>query len=120
MSFFKMSRLTTRSLLHKPVTTRYPASPRQPVKDSRGQLAFDDKACVYCTACQKKCPTGAIVVERAQKTLEIDPLRCISCGYCVEICPKDSLALTTSHGVPAVDRKQKSETKFSPNKKASS
>ena len=34
----------------------------------------------------------------------LDRLRCISCGACVEACPKNSLELSTRHGVPTVTR----------------
>jgi formate hydrogenlyase subunit 6/NADH:ubiquinone oxidoreductase subunit I len=102
MAYLKMSKLAVKWVLRKPATTRYPAEPRQPFKGSRGQLVLDKNTCIYCTACQKKCPTAAIVVDRPNKTFALDRLRCISCGYCVEICPKDSLVLTTSHGNPSV------------------
>ena len=65
---------------------------------------FTKDNCVYCTVCAKKCPTGALVVNRAQKKWVIDRLRCITCGYCVEACPKDSLALAGNHAVPTVTR----------------
>jgi len=90
--------------LKKPATTRYPFTPRQPIPGSRGRLVFTRDHCVYCTVCAKKCPTGALVVNRAQKRWAIDRLLCISCGYCVEACPKKSLALSTAHGVPAVTK----------------
>jgi formate hydrogenlyase subunit 6/NADH:ubiquinone oxidoreductase subunit I len=101
MPFLKMSKLVSKWLFSKPATQQYPVEPRIPIAGSRGKLVLDKDTCVYCTACQKKCPTGAIVVDRPNKTLSIERLRCISCGYCVEICPKDSLNLTTDHGNPA-------------------
>jgi len=67
-------------------------------------LVFTKDNCVYCTVCAKKCPTGALLVNRAQKKWAIDRLRCITCGYCVEACPKKSLEMATGHGSPAVTR----------------
>lgn len=104
MAYFEMSRLALKWALTKPPTSRYPYEPRRVISGSRGQLVFTKENCVYCTVCAKKCPTGALTVIRAQKRWIIDRLRCISCGYCVEVCPKDSLALSTSHGTPAVTR----------------
>jgi len=103
-----MSWLAVKWALSKPPTTRYPFVPRRAIAGSRGQLVFTRDNCVYCTACAKKCPTGALTVERAQKRFVLDRLRCISCGCCVEICPKDSLALSTSHGSPATTQNNES------------
>lgn len=104
MAYFQMSLLALKWLVAKPVTSRYPFEPRQPLLGSRGQLQFARETCVYCTVCAKKCPTGALVVNRANKSWTIDRLLCISCGYCVEACPKKSLELTTAHGTPTVTK----------------
>ena len=104
MAYFEMSRLALKWVLTKPVTSRYPFEPRQAIAGSRGQLVFTKKTCVYCTVCAKKCPTGALTVNRAQKQWTIDRLLCITCGYCVEACPKQSLELTTPHGIPTVTK----------------
>jgi formate hydrogenlyase subunit 6/NADH:ubiquinone oxidoreductase subunit I len=99
-----MSRLALKWALTRPPTTRYPFAPRIPIAGSRGQLLFTSDNCVYCTVCAKRCPTGALKVDRARKTLTLERLRCISCACCVEICPKDSLSLSTGHGSPATTR----------------
>jgi formate hydrogenlyase subunit 6/NADH:ubiquinone oxidoreductase subunit I len=104
MGYFEMSKLALKWALTKPPTTRYPFEPRNPIAGSRGQLVFTKDNCVYCNVCAKKCPTGALLVNRAQKKWAIDRLRCITCGYCVEVCPKKSLGMTTRHGSPAVTR----------------
>ena len=108
MAYFEMSRLALKWVLTKPVTSRYPFEPRQAIAGSRGQLVFTKKTCVYCTVCAKKCPTGALTVNRAQKQWTIDRLLCITCGYCVEACPKESLELTTDHGSPTVTKDRES------------
>jgi formate hydrogenlyase subunit 6/NADH:ubiquinone oxidoreductase subunit I len=104
MPYFEMSRLALKWAFTKPPTSRYPFEPRQVIPGSRGQLVFTKDNCVYCTVCAKKCPTGALTVNRAQKRWVIDRLRCISCGYCVEVCPKNSLEMSTGHGLPTVTR----------------
>jgi formate hydrogenlyase subunit 6/NADH:ubiquinone oxidoreductase subunit I len=108
MGYFEMSKLALRWALAKPATSRYPFEPRRALAGSRGQLLFTKDSCVYCTVCAKKCPAGALLVNRAQKQWAIDRLRCIHCGYCVELCPKKSLSLSTSHGSPSVTRNRES------------
>ena len=104
MPYFEMSRMAVEWAMSKPPTTRYPFEPRRALAGSRGRLAFTKDSCVYCTVCAKKCPTGALVVNRAQKQWAIDRLRCITCGYCVEVCPKKSLQLKSSHAAPTVTK----------------
>ena len=99
-----MLKLILKWAVKKPATSTYPFQPRTPMPLSRGKLNFDNANCVYCKLCEKKCPTDALVVDRATKTWGIDRLRCINCGACVEGCPKKSLQLDPMHGGPAVTR----------------
>jgi ech hydrogenase subunit F len=104
MPYFRMAKLALKWAVRRPATQRYPFEPRQAIALSRGALAFAKDKCVCCTVCRKKCPTGAIGVNRTQKKWAIDRLRCISCGYCVEVCPKGALSLSTAHGIPTVTK----------------
>ncbi|MFA5265728.1 MAG: 4Fe-4S binding protein [Opitutaceae bacterium] len=104
MSYFRMLKLVLKWAVKKPATHRYPFEPREIIAGSRGQLVFTKDNCVFCSVCRKKCPTGALGVNRQQKKWAIDRLRCISCGYCVEACPKKCLSLSTSHGTPAITK----------------
>jgi ech hydrogenase subunit F len=104
MPYFEMTSLALRWALKKPPTTRYPFEPRRAIAASRGRLSFDKGSCVYCTVCAKRCPTGALGVNRAQKKWTIDRLLCITCGYCVEACPKKSLELVTTHETPVTTK----------------
>ncbi len=106
MSYFRMAKLALKWAVSKPATYPYPFVPRQVIARSRGTLVFAKDKCVCCTVCRKKCPTGAIGVNRSQKKWAIDRLRCISCGYCVEVCPKGALSLSTNHGIPTVTKDQ--------------
>ena len=47
--------------------------------------------CIYCGACSKICPVGAIEVNRGEKVWAIDRERCINCGRCVKVCRKAAL-----------------------------
>ncbi len=95
-----MPRLVLKWVARKPSTSRYPFEPRKLLPGSRGHLTFTKDSCVFCGVCAKKCPTGALIVNRAQKEWTIDRLLCITCGYCVEACPKGSLALAAEHVTP--------------------
>ena len=55
-------------------------------------VIFSD-SCVYCTLCAKKCPVGAITVDRENKTWSIDRSACIKCGQCINNCPKKALSM---------------------------
>jgi formate hydrogenlyase subunit 6/NADH:ubiquinone oxidoreductase subunit I len=104
MGYFAISALTLKWAVARPATTRYPFEPRRMLQGSRGQLVFSKETCVFCTVCAKKCPTGALAVNRAAKRWTIDRFMCITCGYCVEACPKKSLHLDTPHALPAVTK----------------
>ena len=49
--------------------------------------------CVYCTICAKKCPAGALEVDRANKTWKLDEDNCVGCGTCAEACPKKAILM---------------------------
>jgi formate hydrogenlyase subunit 6/NADH:ubiquinone oxidoreductase subunit I len=104
MAFFEMPCLVLKWVARKPFTSRYPFEPRNLMPGSRGQLRFQKDLCVFCTVCAKKCPTGALSVNRAQKQWTIDRLRCITCGYCVDACPKGSLAFAAEHVAPVMTK----------------
>jgi formate hydrogenlyase subunit 6/NADH:ubiquinone oxidoreductase subunit I len=104
MPYFQMSMLALKWALKKPPTSQYPFQPRVLVQGSRGLLAFNRDTCVFCSVCAKKCPTGAITVNRAKKQWSIDRLLCISCNACADACPKDSLTLRPEHSKPTVTK----------------
>ena len=58
-----------------------------------GLPVSDPAKCVYCTLCAKKCPAGAITVDRANKTWTLDEDKCIGCGTCHDVCPKKCIVM---------------------------
>ena len=69
------------------------AAPAAPTIFARedGKPVYDSNKCVYCTLCAKKCPAGALTVDRANKTWTLDEDKCVSCGTCAEVCPKNAI-----------------------------
>ena len=49
------------NLFKKPQTIDYPATPIVKEKDYRGLIEYGEEECIYCSKCEKACPTGAIL-----------------------------------------------------------
>jgi NADH-quinone oxidoreductase subunit I len=81
----------------RPDTRRYPFEQRPPIAGARGHLDIEIEKCIFCGACQKRCPANALAVSREPKSWTLKPCACIVCGYCVEVCPKKCLALREQH-----------------------
>ena len=58
-----------------------------------GKPVSDPSKCVYCTLCARKCPAGALTVDRAAKTWTLDADKCVACGTCAEACPKNVIIM---------------------------
>ena len=108
MHFFTILKTLIKSLLRKPATVKFPFGPREYCDGARGKIAIIIGQCIFCGICQRKCPTGAIVVERTRKNWTIDRLRCIACNACVEACPKKCLNMDKNYSTPCADRKPES------------
>ncbi len=95
---FKMVGNVFRNLVSKPATRLYPFEKREPFKDSRGQIeGCEIDKCIFCGICQRKCPANAIVVNKAEKSWEINQFKCVICNACVEACPKKCIIASASH-----------------------
>ncbi|HRT12949.1 MAG TPA: 4Fe-4S dicluster domain-containing protein, partial [Methanoculleus sp.] len=70
----------------------------------RGHVVFNPATCRSCGLCSRRCPSGAINLDKEANFLEIDRMRCIACGECVEGCPFDSLTMEQDYFQPVVDR----------------
>lgn len=97
----KMLKTIVKQFVHKPVTTRFPAEPAKTYEATRGQIVFDPAKCTSCTLCQKRCPSQAIVVDKAAKTWAIDRFRCIICGSCIDLCKFHALSMDTAYSSAA-------------------
>lgn len=80
-----------KSLFSRPVTTRFPAEPFEPISAFRGRPRFDADLCIGCGACAEVCPPKCIVVtddlatSRRHLVQHLD--QCIWCGQCERYCP---------------------------------
>ena len=68
-----------------------PAEAPKPRDD--GKPVQDPAKCVYCTICARKCPAGALTVDRAAKTWTLDEDACVACGTCAGVCPKKAIIM---------------------------
>ena len=75
MRTMRFTRTALKNLFSPPVTRPYPEQPREYPERTRGHVEIDIDTCILCGLCSRKCPTGAITVNRAEKTLEDRALR---------------------------------------------
>lgn len=98
-----------KNMVSKPATRMYPKEKRESYKDTRGQIDIEIDKCIFCGICSKKCPSNALVVNRNEKSWEIDHFKCIICGECEEVCPKKCISTEASYR-PCADKKSKSKS----------
>lgn len=110
----QMLKVVMANLTSKPSTRLYPYTVREPFERARGKIIFNDKNCVYCSLCAKKCPASAIKVDRATKTWTLDAYRCIICGECVNSCPRKSITMSNERRKPTQQKIYECYTKEVP------
>jgi len=101
----KMSSVVVKSAVKKPATRLYPFQKREAFARSRGKISVDMPLCNQCTLCMLKCPTGAITVDKANKTWQIERLRCVLCGACVGACMRKAVVMKGTHAGAVVDKR---------------
>jgi len=100
MPFGKLATVALKSAFKTPATR---VKPREPFAATRGQIVYNVDTCTFCTLCMRKCPPGAITVDRVARTFEIDYLRCIVCNACVGVCNPKSLTMSNVIGEARTD-----------------
>ena len=81
------------------------------VADSGNKVRIDPEKCICCGMCARRCPAGALAVDRKGGTWSIDPYACVVCGECIESCPKHCLTMDTARTLVAADKTPTVETK---------
>lgn len=104
MSIFSMSKTLFKSIIHGPYTESYPLKEKENFERTRGRIENEITACIFCGLCERRCPTGALKVEKARSSWSIERLQCIQCGYCVEVCPKKCLTMENHYTSPSIDK----------------
>lgn len=98
---FDFITVALKNLFSKPATRNYPTVVRPAFENQRGHIDMDLPSCIYCGICSRKCPSNAIVVNKADKQWSIDRFKCVMCNECVASCPKKCLKTGTEYTAPA-------------------
>ncbi len=96
-----MWRSSLRNLFSKPATRLYPSVPANLADDTRGRIVYDMDKCIFCGLCERRCPTNAITMDKANKSQSVSRARCIACRICVENCPTDAIEMRREYAPPA-------------------
>ncbi|MDD4565444.1 MAG: 4Fe-4S dicluster domain-containing protein [Eubacteriales bacterium] len=104
MGTLKLGKMTMRSLFKKPATLMYPVIPREWQERTRGHIDIDVDVCIFCGICQKKCPTNALTVDKAERTWTIERMKCIQCSCCVDVCPTKCLTNENTYTTPSTEK----------------
>jgi len=97
----QMFGLVIKSLFKKSACDMYPVKKPEFYDQSRGRLAIEESKCILCSICARKCPTGAITVDRNKQLWSIDHGKCILCERCVEACPPKCLHMAQQYAAPS-------------------
>jgi ech hydrogenase subunit F len=102
--FPAISKTIMKSLVGKPATRMYPQQKRTNFPATRGKVDNDILKCIFCSLCERDCPTAAIQVNKKEMKWVIDSLKCCACRRCVEVCPKKCLSMDNVYFPPVRSR----------------
>ncbi len=104
MSVFSMTKTLFKNMIHGPYTVQYPLKTKDKHERTRGKVAIDIDDCIFCSMCQRRCPTGAITVDKGTSSWSIERFSCIQCSYCTEVCPKKCLHMDNQYTTPSANK----------------
>lgn len=104
MALMNFTKIAIKNLFSRPATKDYPLKKREYPERSRGHIEIDIDNCIMCSMCQRKCPSGAITVDRNTKTWSIERMGCVQCGLCANSCPKSCLKIVPEYTEPAREK----------------
>lgn len=111
MSLLTFAKTALGSLVKQPVTVCYPQEKLTAPERLRGHIVNDMDVCICCGMCARRCPAGALAVDRKGGTWSVDPYACVVCGECIESCPKRCLSMDTARTPVAANKTPTVETK---------
>ena len=97
----KFAGFALKNLFSKPATYGYPFVKKDYKERYRGKVVIDIDECIFCGLCSRKCPSGAITVDRNARTWSIERMGCVQCANCVEGCPKKCLSMENMYSEPS-------------------
>ena len=104
VGFNRIGKIVLGSMFKKPATLMYPVIPRTWFERTRGSIDIEEKSCILCGICARKCPTNAISTDKVQREWAIERMQCIQCGCCVEVCPKKCLHMNPVYTTPGSEK----------------
>lgn len=104
MSVLSITKTLFKSIFHGPYTEQYPLKKKDNFDRTRGKVENTISECIFCGLCEKRCPTGAIKVDKANGKWSIQRLQCIQCSYCTEVCPKKCLSMNNQYSDPSFEK----------------
>lgn len=80
--------------------------PKTPVDSSLfiGKPEIDSEKCTLCGECGSRCPSGAIAMNKTEKSIGINLDECVFCALCEEICPAAAVKMTQQFELAQKDR----------------
>jgi formate hydrogenlyase subunit 6/NADH:ubiquinone oxidoreductase subunit I len=111
-----MSKTLFKSIVHGPYTELYPIKKKESFERTRGSINNNIDDCIFCGICEKRCPTGAIKVEKAKTSWSIERQQCIQCAYCTEVCPKKCLKMENKYTEPSYKKSRDEYARIPDNK----
>jgi len=111
MGSFHLTKMSFRNLFKKPATKLYPVVPPVYTPMTKGRIVNDISVCILCGICEKKCPAGALAVDKPAGTWTLDPFACVQCYTCVRACPKGCLTMLAAYTPAAVKKSVRVEKK---------
>lgn len=87
------------------LTREYPS---EPVDSSLfiGKPEIDSEKCTLCGECVSRCPSRAIIMDKAAKTIGINLDECVFCTLCEEVCPAEAVKMTQLFELAQKDRNE--------------